>query len=542
MSRFVLTGNHGGKPLRYEVRPGTQVVGRSSDCDLPVPDGAISRRHAELILGKDRLRVRDLGSTNGTFVNDERLDGEREIRRGDRVRFGNLVLALAEQETAQLGGFAPEGTMVTMATSMREIRESRAGSRTESLLAAVHEAGQLLSRSLPLQELYEDSLELLQRFIPANRILILSGDEGETPEVVAARVAGSSADAPLRMSQTMMREIMEEGKSLLTADASKDERFNAAQSIIQTGIHAAMGAPLFDNDRILGAIYVDSRNPVVTYQAEDLRLLTLIGNMIAVKITNSRLEQADREREQLRRELNLAAQIQRNLLPRRLPKIDGYGVFTHQTPCNEVGGDLFDVRPGAGDRYWVVLGDIAGKGIGAAMLMSNVMASLQILEEEMDDPLELVSRLEMHLLQHVEAGQYLTLFAGLLDPGTGTLEYVNAGHCPPMILCQPGRICQELPSTGVPVALFPGLPREKSTITLEPGSTLLVFSDGISETEAEGVQYDEGPMRKFFDELLADPDLPDPEALGTRFLGDVTAYRGEAPAVDDLTLVVVGRS
>jgi sigma-B regulation protein RsbU (phosphoserine phosphatase) len=537
MSRFVLTGNLAGKPLRYELRPGTYVVGRSSDCQIPLTDNAISRRHAEFVLEKDRLVVRDLGSTNGTFVNGNRLDGETTIGRGDQIRFGHVTLSLAEQETARLAGFAPEGTMVTMTTSVKEIKEETERTRSEGMFVALHEAGQMLSRKMDLEDLYEAMLKLIERFIKPGRILILSRETKAdgSPEVLAARLVGSSADEPLRMSHTMLREVLQGGRSFLTSDAATDERFNATESIIRTGVHAAMGAPLFDNDRVLGAIYVDSRVAGLSFKADDLRLLTLLANMLAVKITNSRLEEVERHQERLQQELTLAARIQRNLLPASPEPIPGYDVFTHQTPCYEVGGDLFDVRRRSDGRVWLVLGDVTGKGIGAAMLMATVMASLQILEETCTDPLDLVGRLERHLEQHVEIGTYVTLFAGLLDPESGALHYVNAGQNPPLLLH--GGTSQSLDSTGLPVAMLPGMTRTSAETSIPSGANLLIFSDGIPETEKDGVQYEEVRLVPFLKENCQQ----ECRALGTRLLTDVELFRGDQPPSDDLTLVVVRR-
>ncbi len=537
MSRFVLTGTLAGKPLRYELRPGTYVVGRSSDCEIPLTDNAISRRHAEFVLEKNRILVRDLGSTNGTFVNGERLEGEKPVNRGDQVRFGHVTLSLAEQETARLAGFAPEGTMVTMTTSVREIKEETERTRSEGKFVALLEAGQMLSRKMELSDLYEAMLELVERFIKASRILILSKETKAdgSPEILAARLVGSTADEPLRMSHTMLREVLEGGRSFLTSDAATDERFNATESIIRTGVHAAMGAPLFDNDRVLGAIYVDSRVAGVAFQADDLRLLTLLANMLAVKVTNSRLEEVERHQERIQQELALAARIQRNLLHRFPEPTAGYDVFTHQTPCYEVGGDLFDVRRRSDGRVWLMLGDVTGKGIGAAMLMATVMASLQILEEDCTDPLDLVNRLENHLARHVETGTYVTLFAGLLDPETGTLRYVNAGHNPPVLLGDGDP--RTLDSTGLPVAMLPGMTRTAAETDLINGDSLLIFSDGIPETEKDGVQYEEGRM----DAFLGEVEGWDCETLGKRLLADVEDFRGDEPPSDDLTLVVVRR-
>jgi sigma-B regulation protein RsbU (phosphoserine phosphatase) len=381
-------------------------------------------------------------------------------------------------------------------------------------------------------------VDLLSRFIKASRVLILEKDTDEgDANILASRLMGSAADEPLKMSRTLMKEIMTDGQSILVKDASLDHRFAAHESIIQAGVMAAMGAPLFDNDRILGAVYIDSKIPGIEYSADNLKLLTLLANMIAVKITNSRLEESENALKELQRELAVAERIQRSLLPQEVPTPDGYGIFCHQTPCDEVGGDLYDVRLLPDGRLWIALGDVTGHGIGAALLMSNVMAGLQILEDTDIDPLELVTRLETHLLQHVQPGQFVTLFVGILEPVSGRLYYVNAGQNPPLILSKDGM--RELPPTGMAVAMLPGTVRKTAHAEIRAGETFLIFSDGIPETRCGETQFDEIRFAEFLEE--ARTGTLDAHSIGKNLLEEVTTFRKDSPIEDDLTLIVLQR-
>ena len=541
MAKFFLAGTQGETPLRFELTPDMQLVGRTPDCDIQVQDSAVSRRHAEVRIDQDKVRVRDLGSLNGTFVNGSPLKGETLLSSGGKVRFGHVTLTVQEHEATPYTRLAPDGdtAQATVTTSIHEIRNQVKASRTSRMLGAVSEAGQMLSKHMEMEDIYESVLDLLERFITASRILILEGEptDGEHA-VLAARVHDTAPDEPLRISRNMLRGIVQDGKSFLTSDAATDEQWDTKGSIVRLGVHAAMGAPLFDNDRVLGALYVDSRMAGLMYQAEDLQLLTLLANMVSVKITNSRLEEEERALDQLRKELEMAARIQRNLLPTQIPHMEEYQVFAHQTPCEDIGGDLYDVRALKDGRLWLVLGDVTGHGIGAALLMCNVMAGLQILEDQCEDPVCLVTKLEEYLGQHVELGQFVTLWAGILDPATGHIEYVNGGHNPPLIIT-PGGDTQMLPTTGLPVAILPGTQeRGANECVLEKGSTLLVFSDGVSEFTQDQTQYDEGRMQEFLDKMVD----KDAETLGEGLLRDVEEFGGGQPAADDLTLLIVKRT
>jgi len=537
MARYILSGMLGEKPLRFELKPGTQTIGRSSTCEIVIPDPAVSKQHAAIELSGGTLLIRDLGSRNGTFVNDAPISDPSPVHSRDTIRVGHLKLRIKDQDVSTITRLSTsDGMGSSMTTSIDEAKSLSGAPETDKVVAAIHEAGQLLSRRMKVAELHENLIEILSRFIPADRIMFIDGElrDGE-PVVLASRAVGADPDEPLRMSRTMLAEVLESRRSLLTQDAAADDRFSAMESIISSGVRAAMAAPLFDNDRILGVVYVDSRNALVTYGSPELQLLTLLANMLAVKITNSRLEEAEQQRERLLRELELATRIQKNLLPRKLPAVEGYDIFAFQAPCHEVGGDLYDVRRSPENRLWLTLGDVTGKGMGAALLMATAMAGLQLLEEAMEAPLTLVQRLHRHVARRVEMGQFVTLFTGLLDPGTGRLRYVNAGHNPPVILGEDGP--RTLEATGVPVALFPDFEWQDAEGELKPGETLIVFSDGVTETARDDVQYDDGRWQEF----LTGARGVESRVLGERLLADIEAFRGDRPVADDLTLLIIRR-
>ncbi len=537
MSQWILSGTLGNNPLRFQLGDGVHSVGRTPENGVALPDAAVSRRHAELRIDGGSLVLRDLGSMNGTFVNGVQLRGEQVLAVGDQVRFGQVLLSVTRTEAPvrPLTVAANPASNFTITTTIEEIREQVRQSRSDRILAAVSEAGQMLSRRMELSELYDKVLDLISKSITTSRVMILSKTDGE-PQIIASKVGDSSLEEPLRLPRTMLADILDGGKSFLTADASADTQWENKGSIVRLGVKAAMGAPLFDNDRILGAIYVDCHTPGLSYEADDLRLLTLLGNMVAVKITHSRLEAEEQALEELRRELSLAAQIQTNLLPKNIPAVPGYELFAYQAACTDVGGDLYDVRPGANGQLWILVGDVSGHGVAAALLMSNVMAGVQILAESAADPLELVTKLEAYVSQHIELGRFLTLFVGLLDPSSGKLSYVNAGQNPPILMAKSGQT--SLGNSGLPVAIIPGVhARTPLESRLEEGDLLLIASDGVTEFNHKGVQYDEGRFQQFLDGV----GKRGAEETGRSLLRDLEAWSEGAPAADDITVLVIKR-
>jgi len=495
-----------------------------------------------LILDKDHLVLRDLGSRNGTLLNSAQVKGETEVHAGDQIGIGPILLTVVGSVSDATPAFAESSSTGRFVdASIDDISDYSNQFKRDRLLAALYEAGQMLARRMDPEEVYEAVLDLMGRFIKSSRTLILENRPGtDSYPVVAHRVHEGGFVEPLQFSRQMLHEIMLHGRSFRTRDAAVDERWDPEDSIRGMGVHGAMGAPLFDNEVILGAVYMDSRCREVKYTDEDLRLLNLLGNMMAVKITNSRHERQAKIFEHFQSELALAERIQMNLLPRALPEIPGYEVSAYLHPCESVGGDLYDIRRLANGQIWITLGDVTGHGIPAAILMAHVMMGLRFLEERESDPLRLISQLENKLDRHIEDWQYVALFAAVLDPATGRLVYVNAGQWPPVILGA-GK-CSTLKATGVPVALLSGVQdRSLGECRIDPGGALVLFSDCIPETSREGRTYQGVRMREFISSIRERAGTLSAADIAEEFLDDVEAFRGQKPPADDLTLVVVKR-
>ena len=263
-----------------------------------------------------------------------------------------------------------------------------------------------------------------------------------------------NATNALALSRTMIDTVIHERASLLVQDALSDPRFGAAQSVIMEQIRSALITPLFDNTQVIGVLYADTRELISPYNKEHLRQLAVLANILAIKITNSRLLEVEQEKRAMEQEIATAARIQRALLVQDLPCPLGYELHARLEPCTAVGGDLYDVLELPEGKYGLVVGDVVGHGVGAALLMANALAAIRALAGELKDPVELVERIHAQIFSTTDSTSYLTLFFGVLDPHTHTLEYVNAAQEAPVLL-QPGSPPIRLDSTGPPVGLLP---------------------------------------------------------------------------------------
>jgi serine phosphatase RsbU (regulator of sigma subunit) len=330
--------------------------------------------------------------------------------------------------------------------------------------------------------------------------------------------------------------VLEECTSVLTTDAASDPRFQNQQSIVLQSVHSAMAVPLFDNERVLGLIYVDSHDAGVAFGEEQLELLTLLANMAAVKITNARLLQTEQAHARMAHELATATQIQRGLLPVAPPEVPGYRFDAFLESCYEVGGDLYDFYHAGDGRLLFAVGDVTGKGMGAALLMSSFLSSLRVLYDACPDLAELARRLNVITYRSTDAVRYVTGVIVRLDPASGTLEVVNAGHPAPTLVLD-GEL-RKLESGGVPFGILPDSDYAVETVCLRPGELLAVCSDGIPEARRGEEFFDDERLEALLRDARGTEDLA---ALRSHIVSQVTAFVGDQPRGDDITLLLLRR-
>ena len=528
-----------GENRAWTIEDLPQRIGRSSSNLVQVLDSSVSREHAELARDGSRVTIRDLGSRTGTRVNGQVAASPVEVKPGDTIEAGHVLIRVglddANTQWASSPAHASSLRLKVSDVLQRPTADTRDANKLVRLLS---EAGQLLVLPRPLRETCEEILRFVERAVPANRLIILLRDkDGDTLEQVAARTRGMSAKDPLALSQTIVNVVLNENTSVITADAMNDPRFAGAQSVVGGLIHSAMAVPLYDNARVLGILYADTANPTVTYGAEQLELLTLLANMAAVKISNSRLLELESARQRLALELSTATRIQQNLLPEAPTDVPGWQLHARLETCYEVGGDLYDFYQRTDGQLVFLVGDVSGKGMGAALLMSSALSSSRVLYEGFDEPLGLVLRLNEVTYRSTDARSFLTLFIGYLDPATGRLRYVNCGHPEPVLVR--GERLRTLEATGVPIGMMGSFPWTMGETVVEPGETMAVFSDGIPEAQRGEEFFDTERVEQAMRDLAPEADLSKMAEGVIRRIDDFAA--GEHRS-DDVTLVILRRS
>jgi serine phosphatase RsbU (regulator of sigma subunit) len=535
-----------GKTLQAEIRGPSFSIGRAPHNDLVLDSLSLSRQHARISgAGKD-WNVEDSGSRNGTSVNGQPVTGTVPLQEGDEIRLGDVRLLFQRQATASVTltpdplargeqtFFLNREALDVKRYAEQERSRSQKSGEHPNVWMLLGEAASTLIADYPLEQLLEVILDLAFKAVPAQRAALLLLDANGKLETRASRnLAGQQT---LAISRTVAQAVLEQKQAVLTVDAQTDERFESAASIRIQGIRSVLCAPLLGRESVRGLIYADSLIGQRAFTENDLRLLGLIANMAAVKVENLQLQGERIEKERLDEQIEVASRIQRRLLPQENPIIAGYSVHGVSQPCYEIGGDYFDFLRRAPRRFGFVVGDVSGKGVGAALLMSAFQASLRTLARTDLGPAELIQRVNEVIVESATPGKFVTAFYAELDLEAHRLEYVNAGHNPPVLVGPAGE--RTLSSTGPIVGILPGAKFTSASVELEPGSLLAIYSDGL--TEAENAAGEEFGLERLLATAARLRSEPPPQAAQA-ILQELVAFEGAAPRKDDCTLVLLRR-
>lgn len=517
------------------------TVGRSSNNDLCYPDDSgLSRQHLVLERVGDSWFVQDLGSKNGTFVNGVRITAPEVLGPNDRVTAGHITIDFgthgpvpaSDHTVIFVEGASPAAAVsTTVATSLEGVLSQEKEIEGGPQMRALIRAGRELAGNMPLSELFQLIMNLSVEAVGATRGVLMTLEGGELI-VQAARGEG------FRISSAVRDRVINDKASLLVRDARLDEAFADRMSIVQQQIRSMLAVPLQTDDRVIGLIYLDSPHFIHEFTKDDLSLLTVMANVAAIRIEHTRLAEVEAAERLHAKELEQAAEIQRSLLPAAAPQVPGVDLAGYNAACRTVGGDYYDFLTYPDGRVAVLVGDVAGKGMPAALLMSSLQARVQVLFEEPANLAALVTRLNRIIATNCPPNRFITFFIGILDPKTGELTYVNAGHNPPLIAHAGGAV-EKLHATGLILGILPVARYEQGVARMAAGDVLLLFSDGATEAVRPGADEEFGEDRLARSlNRLRDQSA---EAIVQAINHEVEDFTAGAPPADDITLVVAKR-
>ena len=507
------------------------TIGRRSTADLQVVSTDVSRDHADISQDNNRYIIRDRGSRYGTFVNGENVT-ERALTDGDRIRLGRsdaveLLFVVDAGDTSGLrdpsSGVADLRQMAGLLTGLRALG-----------------SGRVLDEVLTL--VLDSALDVTS----ADRGFIMLANETGQLEFKIARANGhvTLPGTTFATSHKIPHEVFQTGQSKMVGDLMDSSHADIHGGTIALGIRHVLCVPLrivryvvsrpaaSDENKVIGVLYLDGREKATLLSRATRTSLETFATEAALAIESARLYAESAEKARLERDLRVAAEIQRALLPEPKYEAPGLDLAAVTVPCRTIGGDFYDYLDVGEGRFGFTLGDVSGKGPPAALLAAAVQSIFAAQAALGGNPAETMTRINRALLRRAIEARFATMFYGVLW-SDGRLSYCNAGHESPIIV---GRTQRSLDTGGVVLGLFDNAKYEVETVQLEPGDTIVVFSDGVSEARNHA---DEELGRERLVTALASVRSISSDATLEKLLAAVRDFTAGAPQADDVTALVL---
>ena len=534
------------------------VLGRNPDCQVVIPITSVSREHAAIVRRQGRFYIEDLQSRNGTFVNNQQITQQTLLNHKDRIRVCDFTAEFLdamhtlplrpelrpelqpEQEEPDDDGDTSSTVEATLSHSSNLILQTQPAEKFQALL----NISRNLSKTLELDELLPQIVDnLFQLYKQADRCFVILLEEGTgklIPKVIRTRRPHDEANA--RFSKSIVKKCLESNSAFLSDDATNDKRIPLSQSVVDFRIRSVMCAPLCGaEDKAVGVIQLDTQDRSKKFTQDDLSLVLGVCNVAGIALDNVRMHEGRLAQERVKRDLEVAHKVQLGFLPQKLPEVPGYTFAAHYESAYEVGGDYYDFVPLANNRLAVTLGDVAGKGVTAALMMAKLSSDARYCLLTQPDLARAITLLnELLCPQAAQLDRFVSLAAVLIDPTTHTVSIVSAGHMSPLLYRKTtGKIDDAMPNhvSGMLLGIMEGTTFEAFSLTLQPGDSLLLFTDGVTDAESPAhVQF----TRKGMLNALQGTPLS-PTAMCEQLVKAVKQHSAGQKQVDDITLVSVGR-
>jgi len=537
---------------RYKLADGEYVIGRRSDCQIFVPDMRVSRQHARLWQDGDTWQIEDLGSNNGTFVNGNKVQSATPVRHDDEILIANNRIRVEARDTTPEPQIPAGGNAVTIvdvsgASSLIRSREDSGSGRipivsSGMLTIADQRAIRLLERKLDaltqilhataasdtaealIQKLVEALLEL---FPQAEDVGVLVEDErsGEL-KVQCQRHRKQAFGGNLRVPGTIIQHVISDRRGVLLGETADEN---------DEGIGTRMGAPLIYHGVHYGVVYVESKHS--GFRQEDVDLLQTVATQAGLAMHTTRVAAQLLTREKLERDLRVARQIQRSLLPANVPQVVGLEFAVHYEPAYQIGGDFYDFIWHDPSHLGLAVGDVAGKAISAALYMARLTSELRSRAAIARTPARLLRRVNQEISQLGDDGMFATLVYCIYDLESRSLVFTNAGHCVPL-LRRGDRVfpLQAERAHTPPLGVTPELEAGEARVQLHSGDMLIMVSDGILEArDSRGNDY--GLSRLSRRIRTARGNVTD---VVRAILADIDSHSGDqGQQGDDMTIVAM---
>lgn len=555
-------------------------MGRHPDCQLVLDNAAISRQHARILESHGSYFLEDMRSRNGTYLNEELIEGRQELKDGDVIRICDSAIRIDLNASASSinipiqgagdlpGADGPTGvefnsidesrifilpdsfvepefesaSAVRRKAELPRPNDSRTIARPEVKLRGILEITRALGGQLEVDAVLPKLLSTLFNIFPLadQGFVLLKDSDSDKLKVKATRARGGRQADAVAVSMTVVRYVMQTAESIRSANITDDTRFKSSTSLVRMGVRSMMCVPLLnEEEEPLGVIQIVSRSETHSFDEDDLDLLESLAMQASLTIQNARLHEEALDRRAIERDMEFATQVQLGFLPKSRPKLKGYIFGDYYEAAQSVGGDYFDYIPLPDGRLAITIGDVAGKGMPAALLMARLYSSTRLQLLTSPDPATAISRLNAEIASSGLGHRFITFLCMVLNPQTHQLSVVNAGHLTPILRSLDGTISTfGREQASLPLGIVPDLVYQEMSIQIAVGDRIVAFTDGATEAlNAEKNIYG----RPRLESLVADTtDTVD--VLLQKITSEVESFTADIATRDDLCLIGIHRS
>jgi sigma-B regulation protein RsbU (phosphoserine phosphatase) len=571
---FLTTSNSSVAKRQFSIDKDEITIGRDEKNDLHINDETVSRWHAKVTKKDGNYYIEDNKSRNGTLLNNQAVlqptqlpdqseiqicevtfifsDGAVSSQKSNLEQFtvapsvnNDPTTSSINQSSVMFDEFEESGDVSASVMSQLDIPSHHARSdnhaKPEEKLRALTKITHALSESLERDEVLTKILDcLFKLFTEADRgFIVLKNDEGKL-KPLGFKTRGARTDEMVRISKTIVKTVMENKHPIISSDAAIDDRFDMSQSIVDFRIRSIMCAPLINSkDEAIGVIQLDTLKQSIAFDNEDLETLVTVAMQASLAIQKSDLFLDFKRAQSIRADLELAHELQQRFLPQSSPDTEEFEFFSFYRPMQQVGGDYYDFVPLDNNRIAIIMADVVGHGIAAALYMAKISAESRFALATSKTAVEAVHKMN-NSLSGLNIDRFVTLALCVLDLNTNKMTVVNAGHMPPILQkSATGEITQlAMEESGLPLGIMEDYEYESIEVQIDPGDQIVLYTDGINEAmNADGDQLTTEAMIK----EMASGQAKNPDAIGNLIRESVARHSGRHPAIDDMCLVCLGR-
>jgi len=540
------------------------TIGRHPECEIQLDEASVSRYHAKITLDNGHFYVQDLNSRNGTILNGDTVLKPTRIFDQATIKICDVLLSFSMGESNSGGTMRRRESVLTSpdkhlssifldefvsdksnVMSQLDIpshhervhNHATAEQKLTALTKITHALSETVERNQVLTKILDFLLEL---FVNADRGFIILKNAAGDLEPVGWKTRHAAGDEQIRISKTILKQVMDSKRPMISSDAASDDRFDMAQSIVDFRIRSLMCAPLINSkDEAIGVVHLDTVKQSVAFNEEELETLSTVALQASLAVQKSDLFDAAKQSESLKIDLQVANEIQRKFLPQRSIKNDRYDFFSYYRPMQQVGGDYFDYVKLDNNRVGIVVADVVGHGIAAALLMAKVSAESRFALATCKSAVDAVQSMNASL-SDMNIDRFVTLALALVDFNENKMTIVNAGHMPPLLRNAAGEFRQLAEEeAGIPLGISEHFEYDSIDVALEVGDVVTMYTDGVNEAmNADGEQLTTSRLV----EELVESQCKEPQAICERIVKIVARHSGDTPAIDDMCAVCFGRN